>query len=127
MMSSIARATRKFSGILTHATSPVKIRRHSHQSKRGDRMRMPVGLSVALTWAVLSSMSCGASPKVKLMPWLKGLEKPVQLTHDGTERIFIVEQPGRVRLYQNGQLQRKPYLDLSSKIHVEYECGVLSI
>jgi glucose/arabinose dehydrogenase len=41
--------------------------------------------------------------------------------------MFIVEQPGRVRLYQNGQLRRKPYLDLTDKVHLEYECGVLSI
>jgi glucose/arabinose dehydrogenase len=79
---------------------------------------------------VAASVAAGSeagTPKVKLMPWLKGLEKPVQLTHDGTGRIFIVEQPGRVRLYRDGQLVRKPYLDLSDKVHVEYECGVLSI
>ena len=93
-------------------------------------MSKRIGVPAALAILVLSCVCRGATPdapKVRLEPWLKGLEKPVQLTHDGTNRIFIVEQPGRVRLFKDGQLERKPYLDLSNKVHVEYECGVLSI
>src|SRR4029450_9358490 len=55
--------------------------------------------------------------------------KPAQLTTDGpaSSRLYIIEQPGKVRIYENGTLDRKPYLDLSKKVYVEYECGLLGI
>src|SRR5687768_287027 len=68
-----------------------------------------------------------AAPPIRLRTVLKGLRKPVQFTHDGTSRNFIVEQVGYVRIFQGGELGRKPYLDLSEKVFVEYECGLLGV
>ena len=43
---------------------------------------------------------------------------PVDLTsaHDGTDRLFIVDQAGRLRLIKNGQLVATPALDLSTRL-----------
>jgi len=67
------------------------------------------------------------APKIKLQMVLRGLDRPIQfLTHpDG--RSLVVEQVGRVRFFENGKLTRQPFLDLTKKVYVEYECGLLSI
>lgn len=57
-----------------------------------------------------------------------GLTAPVFLTqplNDG--RIFVVEQPGRIRVVRNGVLQSTPFLDVSSKLIYDGERGLLSV
>lgn len=45
-----------------------------------------------------------------------GLVAPNLVTHagDGTNRLFVVEQTGQIRLINNGVLQANPYLNVSS-------------
>jgi glucose/arabinose dehydrogenase len=81
---------------------------------------------LALSFCALSSLAQSA-PRIKLEPFLRRLDKPIFLTHDKTDRLFIIEQSGRALLYQNGELAKKPYLDLSKKVFVEYECGLLCL
>ena len=47
-----------------------------------------------------------------------GLTSPVSGTHagDGTGRIFIVEQTGRIRIIQGGQLLQTPFLDITDRV-----------
>jgi len=57
-----------------------------------------------------------------------GLNVPLFLTqplNDG--RIFIVEQPGRIRVVQDGILQTTPFLDISTKLIYAGEQGLLSV
>jgi glucose/arabinose dehydrogenase len=57
-----------------------------------------------------------------------GLSSPVFLTqpvNDG--RIFVVEQPGRIRIVRDGILQRSPFLDISSRVAFGGERGLLSV
>jgi len=68
-------------------------------------------------------------PRIRLEPMFK-LQRPTYAVHDPAGRLFFLEQPGRVRLYENGSLLETPYLDLASipkKITLDYECGLLSI
>jgi len=48
-----------------------------------------------------------------------GLQRPLYLTHagDGSGRLFIVEQPGRIRLVQNGVLLPDPFLDIAQLVN----------
>ncbi len=69
------------------------------------------------------------APKVALQRFITGLNRPVYLTHagDSSGRLFIVEQPGRLLVYQNGNLLSTPFLDMSSRVSFGGERGLLSI
>ena len=57
-----------------------------------------------------------------------GLENPVYLTAPaGDARLFIVEQPGRIRIVEGGRLLDKPFLDITSKVGFGGERGLLSV
>src|SRR5262245_18997277 len=58
---------------------------------------------------------------------VSGLSNPVFLTHagDGSGRLFIVEQAGRVLIFQNGNLLTRPFLDIRSRVASGGETGFL--
>lgn len=46
-----------------------------------------------------------------------GLDRPVQLLSPNADsRLFVVEQTGRIRIIQNGQVVAQPFLDLAARI-----------
>jgi len=68
-------------------------------------------------------------PDLALDEVVSGLERPTLATHagDGTGRLFVVEQPGRVRVLQDGQLAEDPYLDLTDETDAGGEQGLLGL
>ena len=57
-----------------------------------------------------------------------GLTRPLYLTAPaGDDRLFIVEQTGRIRIVKNGVVLAAPFLDLSSKVSGGNEQGLLSM
>src|SRR5262245_58602471 len=77
--------------------------------------------------APIVALAGDVPPPIKLAPVVKGLEALTFLTSDGTSRLFICEQAGRVRLVENAQLVKQPALDISDKVWFQGECGFLSI
>ncbi len=68
------------------------------------------------------------SPDLKLTVAYEGLESPVYLTSiPGDDRVFIVEQAGRVLVARNGQIQRAPWLDITDRVGAGGERGLLSL
>lgn len=47
----------------------------------------------------------------------EGLAEPVFLTHAGDARLFIVEQPGTIRILENGRLLPEPFLDIRARVN----------
>jgi len=70
-----------------------------------------------------------AWPTVQWEPWISGLESPVDLQspRDGSGRLFVLEQRGRVRLIRNGALAPAPVLDIVDKVRFGGEMGLLGL
>jgi glucose/arabinose dehydrogenase len=70
-----------------------------------------------------------ADAHIKLLLRASGLSKPVFLTsaHDGTARLFIVEQTGRIRILQHGRIRSTPLLSLAGKVSTGAEQGLLGL
>src|SRR5207244_12663826 len=56
--------------------------------------------------------------QVELVPVASGFSNPldIQQPNDGSGRLFIVEQGGRIKTIQNGNVLGTPYLHVSSLI-----------
>lgn len=87
-----------------------------------------------MVWLCLASiLPAGASedvPAIALEPLVAGgLERPLYLTHagDGTGRLFILEQPGRIRIVRDGQLLEAPFLDIAKQVRFAGEQGLLGL
>jgi glucose/arabinose dehydrogenase len=58
----------------------------------------------------------------------EGLSSPLYLTAPaGDSRLFVVEQAGRVRIVENGELVDWPFLDITDRVGSGGERGLLSI
>jgi len=70
-----------------------------------------------------------AWPTLALTPLVSGVSSPVHITHagDGSGRLFVVEQGGRIRIVKNGVLQATPFLDIASRVGCCSERGLLSV
>ena len=57
------------------------------------------------------------------------LDRPTQVTsaRDGSGRLFVVEKQGTVRVFRNGRVLRRAYLDIRDRVRDEGEGGLLSI
>src|SRR6185436_16505522 len=91
----------------------------------------------ALLWClvVLSVPACGDGTAPTPLPSAlalqvvaQGLSSPLALTAPvGDARLFIVEQPGRIRVVKNGTLLPDPYLDIHTKLTSGGERGLLGL
>ena len=68
-------------------------------------------------------------PLVELERVATGLELPVQLTNagDGSGRLFVAEQRGRIRIIRNGAINDAPFLDISERVSCCGEAGLLNV
>jgi glucose/arabinose dehydrogenase len=62
-------------------------------------------------------------------PVAGGFVQPLLVTHasDGSGRIFVVEQTGRIRIVQDGQIVTTPFLDRRNRVSGNYEQGLLGL
>src|SRR5712692_3435124 len=67
--------------------------------------------------------------RINLVPLISGLAEPVLLTNakDGSNRRFIVEQRGRIRVLQSGAATSTVFLDISSRVLFGGERGLLGL
>jgi len=73
--------------------------------------------------------TAGPPPTLVLTPDVSGLTHPVdlQFPSDGSNRMFIVQQPGSIRILANGSLVATPFLDITAKISSGGEMGLLGL
>ncbi|HEX5112148.1 MAG TPA: PQQ-dependent sugar dehydrogenase [Saprospiraceae bacterium] len=67
-------------------------------------------------------------PEIVLEPFIDGLDNPVGIEHAGDSRLFVLEQPGRVLLYNNSGELVSIFLDITDRVYAEgFEQGLLGI
>lgn len=78
---------------------------------------------------VLLVLGLAQAQNLTFTPVATDLERPTFLTYapDGSGRLFITEQTGKVRVVQGGRLRPEPFLDLSGRISCCGERGLLSL
>jgi glucose/arabinose dehydrogenase len=84
--------------------------------------------AVAMLLADLAAAGCARAAQLDLELAVDGLERPVDLvTAPGDSRLYIVEQPGRIRVLENGRLRKETFLDISGQVSRGNEQGLLSV
>ena len=96
-----------------------------------------VGVTLALFAAALPGAACGqsatrsqpASQQLGMRPFATGFDSPVYVTAPRSEpgKLYVVEQPGVIRVLDNGKLRPQPFLDIRSRVTSGGEQGLLSM
>jgi len=90
----------------------------------------PKPLITSIILMILASISSVyAGPNIEVKQILAGLTKPVAITHagDGSGRLFITLQGGKILIYDGRQILSNPFLDISSLVSTGGEQGLLSV
>lgn len=72
--------------------------------------------------AVFGTVACAGAVEppgeIELELVADGFSRPVAVRHagDGTDRLFVVEQQGRVLVVENGTVVSEPFLDIASQV-----------
>jgi glucose/arabinose dehydrogenase len=83
--------------------------------------------------APASSSPAGAfdlgAVKIRLQRLVTGLDAPVFLTHagDGSGRLYVLEQPGRVKLFDRSGKAQGAFLDIAGRVDYGGERGLLGL
>lgn len=82
-----------------------------------------------LLCATVASSAAPASARVVLQPVVAGLVDPVYVTHarDGSGRLFIVEQGGRIKVLSPGATTPTVFLDVRGRVLFGGEQGLLGL
>jgi len=94
--------------------------------------RLPITLCILALLACFgrarSDSGVHLAATLRLQPIASGLDSPLYLTAPaGDSRLFIVEQPGRIRIVRDGQLVARPFLDIAGRVSSGGERGLLSV
>ena len=92
------------------------------------------GVLVFVVAGALPGAACGSSASQEaVQPHLRqiasGLDSPTYVTSAPGQRgvLYVVEQPGVVRMLVNGKLRAQPFIDISGMVKSGGEQGLLSI
>src|SRR5262245_23216413 len=104
--------------------------RRSRSMRRTAMVRLCVALALSIPAAACAAR--GPSPEsgsgLALEQVANGLDKPLYVTAPaGDSRLFVVEQPGRIRMVKNGHVVTRPFLDLTDRVRDGGERGLLGL
>ncbi|MDX1619903.1 MAG: PQQ-dependent sugar dehydrogenase [Nitriliruptorales bacterium] len=72
--------------------------------------------------------AASAAPQIRLVEVVSGLSAPTFLdAPPGDDRLFVLEQPGRVRVVDGGRLLSTPFLDITDLTDASGERGLLGL
>ncbi|MBC7646079.1 MAG: PQQ-dependent sugar dehydrogenase [Pseudopedobacter sp.] len=88
-----------------------------------------MGLGVLIGCALSSVALSGLAGAAKLNRVAAGFQQPLGLANaaDGSSRLFVVEQGGKIKILQAGKVLPTPFLDISSLTDAGGERGLLGL
>ena len=91
--------------------------------------RAALVLAVACGAIAVGASSAAPSASPRLVPIARGLESPVLAIQAPGEpsRVYVVEQPGRIRVVERGKVRARPFLDIRSLVAYGGEQGLLGL
>ena len=92
--------------------------------------RIPAGTSAANGTVPQNVITFPDSADYQWQPITRGFNKPLLVTHagDGSERLFVVEQPGVIQIVQDEARLASPFLDIRTRVSAEAtEQGLLGL
>ena len=101
-----------------------------HERRRRSRSAIVMLLALAaLAWSAAAPLTAFGAGAIALSHIVGGLESPTQITsaRDGTDRLFVVEQRGTIRVIKGGALQTGFFMDIRSKVEDGGERGLLGL
>src|SRR5439155_24835633 len=116
---------------LSHGSLPSRL--VSSSPVKGVHVsRTMIAIYALILWAGLaphaSADTFQPAADIRLEPVASGLSSPLYLTAPAADpRLFIVEQPGRIRIVRNGELLPTPFLDITDRLSSGGERGLLSV
>ena len=96
-----------------------------------------LGVTLALLAVALPGAASGrsatpsqpASQQLRMRPFATGFDSAVYVTAPRSEpgKLYVVEQPGVIRVLDNGKLRPQPFMDIRSRVTSGGEQGLLSM
>jgi glucose/arabinose dehydrogenase len=91
-----------------------------------------IAATTTLAAVLVTTAAVAEGPKVRLEPVVTGLNQPLAMVQpQGDDRMFVIEQWGRVMIIQDGELLGTPFLDIRNLVidrHPDFdERGLLGL
>ena len=85
--------------------------------------------SLVFSGVIITTRAQSTGVSIRLEPVATGLNSPLYVTNarDGTNRLFVVEQAGRIKLFANGSNTPTIFLDITSRVLSGGERGLLGL
>ena len=85
-------------------------------------------VAVALAWAARADGDAEQRP-YRFSSIAAGFESPVHVSAPRNEpnRLYVVEQGGTIRVFENGRIREQPFLDVQGQVAAGGERGLLSV
>ena len=64
---------------------------------------------------------------IRLEQVADGFDRPTAIATDGSPKLFVTEQAGTIRVMEAGKASVEPFLDLTDRVRVGIELGLLGL
>ena len=113
-----------------HSSCGTATKRHGYNSQPNGLPIFTFLLGITLFLAAQRPAIGQSWPQISFAQPIGGFTHPTHLAsaRDGSGRLFVVEQPGRIRIIENGALLPTPFLDITARLgNVAGSKGLLSV